>query len=71
MFIDFNRESDKMIFQCLQKEFDAARASQTQGSLINELIKSSGSYSVQIKVMERRNNLKADADMAISLIAAI
>lgn len=28
----FNRDSDKMIFDRLQKEFEAARASQTEGS---------------------------------------
>lgn len=30
----FNRDSDKMIFERLQKEFEAARASQTEGSFV-------------------------------------
>lgn len=30
----FNRDSDKMVFERLQKEFDAACASQTEGSLV-------------------------------------
>ena len=38
-FCDLNRDSDKMIFERLQKEFEAARAAQTQGSFIIELFK--------------------------------
>lgn len=30
----FNRDSDKMVFERLRKEFDAARVSQTEGSLV-------------------------------------
>lgn len=32
VFLVFFRDSDKMIFERLQKEFEAARAAQTEGS---------------------------------------
>lgn len=35
--IGFLRDSDKMIFERLQKEFEAARAAQTQGSFQDNL----------------------------------
>lgn len=38
-FIDLNRDSDKMIFQRLLKEFEAARAAQSRGSFTDELRK--------------------------------
>lgn len=36
--IGFLRDSDKMIFERLQKEFEAARAAQTQGSFQDNLL---------------------------------
>lgn len=37
LLLFLNRDSDKMIFERLQKEFEAARASQTQGKLTLKL----------------------------------